>query len=106
MKYRAVPIQNIEQKLCVLFAGTFLVLFAVYVYLVSSSVRYVVLRTELEQDIQKVNSEISALEGKYIQAQLRVSERVAALQGYDKISDKTFIDRTRSSLVLSDGGDF
>ncbi len=103
MKYRAVPIQNIEQKLCIILAGALLMLFVGYVYLVSASVVHVVFRTELEQEIQKTNSEISVLEGEYIQAQLLVSERIASLQGYSETSDKIFLDRSESSLVLSDG---
>lgn len=76
-------------------------LFALYIYFVSASVAHVVLRTEINQDITHIASEISELEGKYIAAQHKVSADIATLSGYVQASHKVFIDRTPASLVLS-----
>jgi hypothetical protein len=43
-------------------------LFCVYVYLISASIVHVVIRTEIDQDITQISSEISTLETKYIEA--------------------------------------
>ncbi len=75
-------------------------LFALYVYFVSASVVQVVMRTELKQEIGKISSEISQLESSYIKAQYKVSSDIASLQGFQKSSDKVFIDRGGDSLVL------
>lgn len=77
-----------------------IVLFTLYVYFISASVVHVVIRTETNQDISKISSEISALESKYIEAQLKVSSDIASLQGYQKAEKKIFIDRGTDSLVL------
>lgn len=82
-------------------ASLSMVLFALYVYFISASVVHVVMRTEISQEITKIASEISELEGEYIEAQHRVSSDIASLQGYTQTQSKVFIDRTPSSLVLS-----
>lgn len=76
-------------------------LFALYIYFLSASVVHVVMRTEINQEVTKISSEISELEGRYIEAQHRVSSDIASLQGYTQANAKVFIDRTPSSLVLS-----
>lgn len=93
--------KNIEKRLCLALGATLLCFFALYIYFVSASIVHVVIRTELSQEIQKVSSEISTLEGKYIAAQHRVSESIASLQGYTENSNKIFIDRNTPSLVFS-----
>jgi len=97
--------KNIEKRLCLTLGATLLCFFALYIYFVSASIVHVVMRTELSQEVQKVSSEISTLEGKYIAAQHRVSESIASLQGYTENSNKVFIDRNAPSLVLSDETD-
>lgn len=81
-----------------------LLLFSLYVYFVSASVVHVVMRTEIDQEVTKIASEISELEGRYIEAQHRVSSDIASLQGYQKTDAKIFIDRSKDSLVLSTDG--
>lgn len=76
------------------------VLFVCYMYFIFSAVVQVVIREETDQLTQNLRSDISVLESKYIAAQHRVSEHISMLEGYDKVSDKTFIDRHSPSLVL------
>lgn len=93
--------KNTEKKICLALVVVLLSLFVSYVYLVSASIVHVVLRTELDQEMQQVQSQISTLESKYIAAQHRVNERIATLDGYTENSNKVFIDRSAPSLVLS-----
>lgn len=90
-----------EQRICIALAVVLLGLFAAYIYLISASIVHVVIRTELNQEIQEVSSEISLLESEYISAQHNVSESIASLQGYTENSNKIFIDRSAPSFVYS-----
>lgn len=103
MNKAAVQKIHIEKILVVTLASVCVALFALYMYLVSASVLHVVMRTEVHQEIASISSEISELEGEYIQAQHRVSSDIASLQGYTHTSLKIFIDKTPSSLVLNTG---
>lgn len=91
---------HIEKTLFIALSSMCLVLFALYIYFISASVVHVVMRTETSQEITKLASEISELEGQYIEAQHRVSSDIASLQGYTQTGAKIFIDRTPASLVL------
>lgn len=91
---------HIEKAIFMSLAGLSMVLFFLYIYFVSASVVHVVMRTETTQQITHISSEISELEGKYIEAQHRVSSDIASLQGYQKTDAKIFIDRNQDSLVL------
>jgi hypothetical protein len=93
-----------EKRAFMLLSCTVVLLFALYVYFVSASIVHVVLRTEIGSDITLLSSEISELEGKYIEVQHKVSSDIASLQGYQKTKSKIFIDRNEDSLVLSNGG--
>ncbi len=99
---KAIRIQeNTEKQICIALAIVLLGLFVSYVYLVSASIVHVVIRTELNQEIQKVSSEISIMEGSYIAAQHKVSASIATLHGYTENSHKVFIDRSAPAFVLS-----
>ena len=74
-----------------------------YMYFLSATVLHVVMRTEIDQEIRLIGSDISELESKFIVAQHKVSADIASLQGYTQASQKIFIDRTPASLVLSSG---
>jgi hypothetical protein len=76
-------------------------LFVLYMYFVSVAIVEVVIRTELSQEINQIASEISELENAYIKAQHKVSSDIASLQGYQKSSEKIFIERDADSLVLA-----
>ncbi len=92
---------HIEKAVFMTLAFATMMLFALYIYFISASVVHVVMRTEINQEITLIASEISELEGKYIEAQHRVSSDIASLQGYTETQEKVFIDKTPSSLVLS-----
>ncbi len=94
---------TIEKKLCISLVSICVVLFAAYMYFVSASIVHVVIRTETGQEMKKISSEISLLEGRFIEAQHKVSTDIASLQGYTQTSKKVFIDRTAPAFVLSDG---
>lgn len=95
---------SIEKQTCMWLLALCMVLFSLYIYFISASIVHVVIRTETNQEIKKVSSEISLLEGRFIAAQHKVSSDIASLQGYTVTSKKVFIDRTEPILVLSDGG--
>lgn len=78
---------------------------ALYVYFVSASVVQVVMRKEINQEISSISSHISKLEAQYIDEQHAVSDDVASMKGYVAIDDKVFIDRTESTLVLSNNNE-
>lgn len=78
-----------------------LVLMAAYMYFLSASILHVVMRTEVEQSIQSLSSEISVLEGDYIAAQHKVSQRISMHEGFEEVGSKTFIDRGTAVLVLN-----
>lgn len=101
-----IALQNIytDKRAFMVLSSTTVLLFALYIYFVSASIVHVVLRTEVNGDIRSLSSEISLLEGKYIEVQHKVSSDIASLQGYQKTGAKIFIDRNEDSLVLSNGG--
>ncbi len=82
-----------------------LAVFIAYMYFVSASVVHVVIRKEVGQEISVLSSYVSQLESQYIEAQHRVSADIANLKGYVVVEDKIFIDRTTTSLVLSERND-
>ena len=77
-------------------------LFVAYVYFVSSSITQVVIRKEISRDMVHLNTEIAALEAKYIDAQHQVSQTIASLDGFTPVENKIFIDRGTDALVLSE----
>ena len=92
-----------EKAIFMVLVAVCIMLVSLYMYFVSASVVHVVMRTEIDQEITKISSDISELEGKYIEAQHRVSSDIASLQGYQKTAEKIFLDRNEDSLVLSTG---
>lgn len=92
-----------DKRAFMLLSCTCVLLCTMYMYFVSASIVHVVLRTEVGSDITLLSSEISELEGKYIEVQHKVSSDIASLQGYQKTGSKIFIDRSEGSLVLSNG---
>jgi hypothetical protein len=99
---RAFP-QNItmQKRLAIVLVGLCLILFALYIYLLSASVMHVVMRTETDHGVRELRSQISLLEGDFIAAQHEVSQNIAYLKGYEHVSDKVFVDRSQPSLVLN-----
>jgi hypothetical protein len=92
-----------ERKYIIATFGLLVAIFSLYIYLVSHSVVHVVIRKEVQQEINKLHTEISHLEAEYIMAQHSVSSEIASLDGYVEVRQKIFIDRNNddSKLVLS-----
>lgn len=78
-----------------------IIVFGLYMYFVSMSVVHVVMRKEVNQQIIVVNSQISELESQYINAQHGVSVEIASMQGFVKVENKIFLDRTSTNVALS-----
>jgi len=95
---------TIEKRLCIGLITTATALFVLYIYFISASVVHVVMRTEAQQQMKQVGSEISLLEGRFIAAQHNVSSEIASLEGYTPTSKKVFIDRTAPSFALANSG--
>lgn len=101
---RTVPHQlQLQKRLAIALFGACLMLFALYVYFLCASVMHVVMRTEIDHNVRERRSHISALEAEFIAAQHAVSKDIAALDGYERVTDKVFVDRSAPSLVLNTG---
>jgi hypothetical protein len=73
-----------------------------YMYFLSMSVVHVVLRKEVMYKMGTVESDIAALEASYINAQHKVSNKIAALENFAENDQKIFVSRNDATLVLSD----
>lgn len=72
-----------------------------YLYFLNLSVVHVVMRKEATQEQSQLRAEISMLETKYIEAQHSIAARIATLDGYSIDTDKIFVNRGDTSLVLN-----
>lgn len=79
---------------------TLVTLAGLYMYFLTMSVVHVVLRKEVNQERRLVESEIAELEARYIEAQHRVSEKIASLDTLAETNDKIFVERQGSPLVM------
>ncbi len=82
----------------------FFALVFLYMYFLSMSVVHVVLRKEVMQKVSTVESDIATLEATYIDAQHKVSNKIAALENFTENDTKVFVSRAEATLVLSDNG--
>lgn len=71
-----------------------------YLYFLNVSVVHVVMRKEAVQDQNRLRTEIAMLETSYIGAQHKIADRIANLDGYSIDTDKIFITRGETGLVL------
>ena len=102
MKARAQ--QYVPQKEKCYLAGAVTLLIALaclYMYFLSMTVIEVVLQKEIKAEKNQLYSEISTLEAKYINQQHSMTNEIATLHGFEKTSEKIFIHRGKSSLILS-----
>lgn len=77
-----------------------------YMYFLSLSVVHVVMKKEIERQSQQVLSEIAQLESDYIEAHHRISQKVAQIDGFSAVSEKTFVSRNvEQGLVLRTGAE-
>ncbi len=72
-----------------------------YMYFLSMSVVHVVFRKESHQSARQLESEISALESTYIEAQHAVSERIASAEALSETNEKIFVTRVPAAVALS-----
>ena len=85
-------------------AGSFsclVIIFVAYIYFVSASIVHVVISQEINQKIVAVNAEISEYEATYIKLQAGVSSEAAIENGFVLATDKIYVKRAPTSLVLS-----
>lgn len=73
-----------------------------YLYFLNLSVVHVVMRKEATQDQNRLRTEIAMLETSYIEAQDKIADKIADLEGYSTETDKIFITRGETGLVLRD----
>ena len=81
--------------------GACLLIVFVYMYLVSMSVVYVVMRKEVDNQIATVSTQVSELEETYIEKQHNLSIAIATELGFIVTEKKIFIDKTEDKFVLS-----
>ena len=72
-----------------------------YLYFLNLSVVHVVMRKEATQEQSVLRAEIAMLETKYIEAQHAIAARIATLEGYNTETEKIFVTRGETSLVLN-----
>ena len=80
----------------------FFALVFLYMYFLSMSVVHVVLRKEVIHNVGNVESDIASLEATYIDAQHKVSNKIAALENFTENDNKIFVSRSQDTLVFSD----
>ena len=88
-----------QTALCV---GLLMTAVAAYLYFLNLSVVHVVMRKEATQESNQLRTEIAMLETTYIQSQHKIADRIANLEGYSIDTEKIFITRGETSLVLRD----
>lgn len=93
---------NKEKKYLYTSFGVLALLAVVYMYCVSATVMHVVERKEMTRAISDLNSQVSQLEAEYIAAQHNISAQVASQSGFVETTEKIFIERTDTTLVVRD----
>ncbi len=71
-----------------------------YLYFLNVSVVHVVMRKEVLKEQNQMRGEIAMLETSYIEAQHKIANRIADLDGYSVDTAKIFITRGEDTLVL------
>ncbi len=80
---------------------SFVVVFFSYIYFVSASVADVVMRKEVDAQVNELATSISQLESEYIEMQHLLSNDIASLKGYVAVETKVFMDKSeQGTLVL------
>ena len=73
---------------------------AAYLYFLNVSVVHVVMRKESMQEANSLRAEIATLETSYIEAQHKISKKIAETDGFKRDNEKIFVTRGQSTLVL------
>ena len=98
---KTVAIAKQRETIVVIMAATLCSLVALYLYFLSASIIHVVMRQEMTRTIKDMQSEVATLESEYMHAQHQLSANVASLDGYEEATDKIFLSRIPSTLVLN-----
>lgn len=72
-----------------------------YLYFLNVSVVDVVMRKEAMQEANSLRAEIATLETSYIEAQHKISSKIAETESYHTDNEKIFVTRGASNLVLN-----
>ncbi|MEK7638787.1 MAG: hypothetical protein AAB388_01360 [Patescibacteria group bacterium] len=80
--------------------GLLVTVIVLYIYFLNISVVHVVMRKEAAKSVNELQTEIAILESAFIESQHTVAARIATLEGYNLESEKIFITRGDTSLVL------
>jgi len=91
-----------EQRVFFAALSLLLILFGTYIYLVSASIVHVIVRKEIDREIAHLNSRIGDLESAYIAAHERLTEEAVAAHGFVAISEKVYVEKAPTNLVLAD----
>lgn len=70
-----------------------------YMYFVSASISHVVMRKEIDREMNEKATMVSDLESRYIEMQHSVSSDIATLRGFAIADKKVFIDTSADTLV-------
>lgn len=81
--------------------GVLIIGVVAYLYFLNLSVVHVVMRKEATQQQNQLRADIAMLETSYIEAQHAIAARIATLEGYNTETDKVFVTRGETSLVLN-----
>lgn len=71
-----------------------------YLYFLNVSVVQVVMRKESMQEANSLRADIATLETSYIEAEHKISNKIADAEGYQTDNEKIFVTRGASNLVL------
>lgn len=82
--------------LCILFVAV-----SAYIYFICLSVVNVIIRAEADRDIASINTHISTLESRYIEAKELITITTATERGFVHTPQKVYVTKTPANLVLS-----
>jgi hypothetical protein len=89
-----------EYRITLACLGLFALSVVAYLYFLNVSVVHVVMRQDAAVEIKELQTEIAVLESAYIDAQHTIASRIALLDGYSTETEKIFVSRGGTGLVL------
>jgi ABC-type Na+ efflux pump permease subunit len=98
---RSISFEDVREKLFWFLSVGVVVLFVLYVYIVSKTILNVVDRKTAEQSIKDVNSSISELESQYISLGQDINLAYAESQGFKEIAKIDYVSRAQT-LTMRD----
>lgn len=91
-------IRTAECKLFWLFSTLIVIFIGLYIYFVSSSIVNVVLREEIEVEVQEAHTRLSELETHYLSLKDGIDYELALSIGFTNVTDKQFVTRKTLSV--------